>query len=118
MNINAIPDNVEKYMAFMLGNHLTFNGSFQFMSSSLDKLVRNLQKEAFKYTAQEFQDDKLYLIAKKGIYCYDFMDSFEKFDKTELPSKEDFYSILTQFSFSFSLFVLPFYTYHIVCKIK
>ena len=34
MNINAIPNNMEKYMAFMLGNHLTFIDSFQFMSSS------------------------------------------------------------------------------------
>ena len=33
MNINAIPNNMEKYMAFMLGNHLTFIDSFQFMSS-------------------------------------------------------------------------------------
>ena len=37
MNINAIPQNMEKYMAFMLGNHLTFIDSFQFMSSSLEK---------------------------------------------------------------------------------
>ena len=36
MNINAIPNNMEKYMAFMLGNHLD---SFQFMSSSVEKLV-------------------------------------------------------------------------------
>ena len=35
-NINAIPNNMEKYMTFMLGNHLIFNDSFQFMSSSLD----------------------------------------------------------------------------------
>ena len=42
MKINAIPNNMEKYMAFMLGNHLTFLDSFQFMSSSLDKLVSNL----------------------------------------------------------------------------
>ena len=28
MNINAIPNNMEKYMAFMLGNHLTFLDSF------------------------------------------------------------------------------------------
>ena len=31
---------------------------------------------------------------QKGVYPYDFMDSFEKFDKTELPNKEDFYGIL------------------------
>ena len=30
---------MEKYMAFKLGNHLMFIDSFQFMSSSLDKLV-------------------------------------------------------------------------------
>ena len=45
LNINAIPNNMEKYMAFMLGNHLTFIDSFQFMSSSLDKLVSNLPKD-------------------------------------------------------------------------
>ena len=28
MNINAIPNNMEKYMAFMLGNHLTFIDTF------------------------------------------------------------------------------------------
>ena len=50
LKINAIPNNMEKYMAFMLGNHLNFIDSFQFMSSSLDKLVSNLPKEAFKYT--------------------------------------------------------------------
>ena len=94
MNINAIPNNMEIYMAFMLGNHLTFIDSFQFMSSSLDKLVSNLPAEAFKYTSKKFKKEKFELMRKKGIYPYDFMDSFEKFDKTELPTKEEFYSIL------------------------
>ena len=44
-NINAIPNNMEKYMAFMLGNHLMFIDSFQFMSFSLDKLVSSLPKD-------------------------------------------------------------------------
>ena len=82
MNINAIPNNMEKYMAFMLGNHLTFIDSFQFMSSSLDKLVSNLPTEAFKYTSEQFEGEKLDLMAKKGIYPYDYMDSFDKFNKT------------------------------------
>ena len=92
--INAIPNNTEKYMAFMLGNHLTFIDSFQFMSSSLDKLVSNLPKEVFKYTSEEFTGKELSLMSQKGVYPYDFMDSFEKFDQTELPTKEQFYSIL------------------------
>ena len=93
MNINAIPNNMEKYMAFMLGNHLTFIDSFQFMSSKLDKLVNNLPSELLKYTTQEFKGKKLDLMSKKGVYPYDYMDSFDKFNE-KLPTKEDFYSIL------------------------
>ena len=93
MNINAIPNNMEKYMAFMLGNHLTFIDSFQFMSSSLEKLVSNLPKESFKYTSQLYMGKELDLMTRKGVYPYDFMDSFDKFN-TGLPAKEDFYSIM------------------------
>ena len=68
LKINAIPNNMEKYMAFMLGNHLNFIDSFQFMSLSLDKRVSNLSKEAFKYTCEEFTGKKLYLMSQKGVY--------------------------------------------------
>ncbi|XP_068749377.1 uncharacterized protein [Montipora capricornis] len=37
--------------------------------------------------------EKLDLMSQKGVYPYDFMDSFDKFNE-KLPSKEDFYSIL------------------------
>ena len=94
MNINAIPNNMEKYMAFMLGKHLNFIDSFQFMSSSLDKLVGDLPTEALKYTSEQFKTEKLSLMTRKGVYPYDYMDSFDKFNKTELPTKEEFYSIL------------------------
>ena len=94
MNINAIPNNLEKYMAFMLGDNFTFIDSFQFMNSSLDKLVSNLPKEALKYTSKKFEGKKLKLMAQKGVYPYDCMDSFEKFNKTELPMKEEFFSIM------------------------
>ena len=93
MNINAIPNNMEKYMAFMLGNHLTFIDSFQFMSSSLEKLVSNLPRKALKYTSQKFKGKKLDLMARKGVYPYDYMDSFDKFNE-KLPPKEDFLSIM------------------------
>ena len=78
----------------MLGKHLVFLDSFQFMSSSLDKLISNLPKKAFKYTLEEFTGKKLNLMSQKGVYPYDYMDCFEKFDQTELPTKEQFYSIL------------------------
>ena len=94
LNINAIPNNIEKYMAFMLGNHLTFIDSFQFMSSSFDKLVNNLPKDDLIYTSKVFKSKRLNLMSQKGVYPYDFMDSFEKFNQTELPTKDQLFSIL------------------------
>ena len=79
LKINAIPNNMEKYMAFMLGQHLVFLDSFQIMSSNLDKLVNNLPKDDL--TSEEFTGKKLSLMSQKGVYPSDFMDCFEKFDQ-------------------------------------
>ena len=89
MKITAIPNNMEKYMAFMLSNHLTFIDSFQFISSGLDKLVNNLPKDDLIYTSKVFKDKKLDFMSRK-VYIH----SFEKFNQTELPAKEHLYSIL------------------------
>ena len=94
LTINVIPNNMEKYMAFMFGNHLTFIDSFQFMGSSLDKLVSNLPKDDQIYTSKAFKGKRLNLMSQKGVYSYDFMDSFEKFNQMEQPNKDQFYSIL------------------------
>ena len=67
LNINVIPNNMEKYMAFMLGNHLTFIDSFQFMSSSLDKLVSNLPKGDLIYTSKAFKGKRLNFMSQKGV---------------------------------------------------
>ena len=34
------------------------------------------------------------LLRKKGVYSYDYMDSVLKFNDTQLPPAEDFYSLL------------------------
>ena len=92
LNINAIPNNMENI--WPLCNHLTFIDSLQFMSSNLDKLVSNLPKDDLIYTSKVVKGKRLDLMSKKGVYPYDFMDSFEKFSQTELPTKDQFYSIL------------------------
>ena len=38
--------------------------------------------------------NKFILLLRKGVYPYEYMDSWEKFNETSLPSKEDFYSNL------------------------
>ena len=67
---------------------------FNIMASSVEKLAANLPVDAFKHTSSFFQNEKLLLMKKKGDYPYDFMDSVEKFDDQQLPSKGDFYSQL------------------------
>ena len=52
-NINVIPNNMEKYMAFMI-NDLVFIDFFQFMSSSLSNLANNLLKDGFHFINNEF----------------------------------------------------------------
>ena len=69
----------------------SFINSFQILSSLLDSLVKNLNKDDFKYLSQEFDDNVLYLVKQKGFYPY---EDFEKFNEG-LPSKDKFYSWLT-----------------------
>ena len=49
-------------MSFTFSNKLNFIASFQFISSSLDNLVKNLDKKDFKYFSQEFVNDLLDLV--------------------------------------------------------
>ena len=72
----------------------SFINSFQILSSLLDSLVKNLNKDDFKYLSQEFDDNVLYLVKQKGFYPYEDMSDFEKFNEG-LPSKDKFYSWLT-----------------------
>ena len=74
---------------------LRFIDSFKFMSSSLDSLTNNLVcggQKLFgfeKYTPKQYE-----LLIKKGIYPYEYMSKWEKFEETKLPPKEAFYSKL------------------------
>ena len=93
LKIYFIPNRLEKHISFSINNKLSFINSFQFLSSSLDSLVKNLNNDN-KYLTQEFDNNALDLVKQKGFYAYEFMSNFEKF-KQQLPSKEKFYSPLT-----------------------
>ena len=45
--INVIPNILERYMSFNISNKLIFIDSLQFLSYSLDSLVKNLGKNDF-----------------------------------------------------------------------
>ena len=64
----------------------------QFMNSSLDKLVKNLSDEDFKYLVEEFGPENVELLKQKGDYPYVYMNSFERFNEEKLPVEKYFYS--------------------------
>ena len=89
LRINVIPNGSEKYISFTINNRLSFVDSMQFPSSPLGSLVKNLNKEDFKYLSQEFVDNVLDLVKQKEFCLYEYMSDYEKF-KVELPSKKKF----------------------------
>ena len=77
------------------------------MSASLSSLVDNLseinKKESVNELIKKFPAtyrfckkdlNKFALLLKKGVYPYEYMDSWERFNEALLPSKESFYSEL------------------------
>ena len=49
VNVSVIPNRLEKYMAFTINRNLVFVDSKRFMNSNLEKLVKNLSDNDFKY---------------------------------------------------------------------
>ena len=81
-------------MAFIVNKNLTFIDSMQFMNSSLDSLIKNLMDEDFKYLSEEVSGKFLEIFKAKGVYPYEYMDSFKKFSENKLPEKCTFFSSL------------------------
>ena len=69
-----------------------FIDSMQFMNSSLDKLVKNLSDEDFKYLVKEFGTENLELLKQNDAYPYEYMNSFERFNDEKLPAGKNFFS--------------------------
>ena len=116
-DINVIAQNSEKFITFGF-EHLNIKDSFSFLSSSLEKLVaiskyddydplkkreewniRTNWQENFKHSMKSVyvkDVNDLDLLTEKGVYPYDYMNSFSKFNDTKLPPKDDFYSKLSE----------------------
>ncbi|XP_057305273.1 uncharacterized protein LOC130642205 [Hydractinia symbiolongicarpus] len=74
---------------------IRFIDSCRFMASSLEKLANNLDDEQCKNLSWYFNEADIFkLMRKKGIYPYEYMNSWQRFEETELPPLEAFYSKL------------------------
>jgi hypothetical protein len=69
------------------------------MASSLSSLAENLvtpEHDNFRETAKHFVTGDMPLVTRKGVYPYEYTDSWEQLENTRLPWKRDFYSTLTE----------------------
>ena len=74
---------------------LRFIDSFKFMSSSLDSLTRNLvrgRKKLFGF--EDYSELQYDLLTRKGVYPYEYVNSWDQFNETQLPPIDAFYSNL------------------------
>ncbi|XP_065639641.1 uncharacterized protein LOC136072363 [Hydra vulgaris] len=107
--LNCIPNNEEKYISFSkelkvneftnkegkkveVKLQLRFHDSFRFMAASLNSLTKNLSKDQCKNISIYYSGNELNLLLRKGVYPYEWVDSIDKLNETQLPPKESFYS--------------------------
>ena len=95
--ISVIPNGLENYTSFTLNNNIVFIDYMLFMKSSLDKLVKNVGSEDLKHFSDVFSGEELELVEKKGVYPYEYFNSFKKFKEINLPDTDKFFSSLKDF---------------------
>ena len=89
-----IPQNMEKHLSLAVGQ-LKFIDFFQFTPKGLDVLAKTLADDEFRYLRESCTSNHVGLIRRKGVHPYDYMDSFDRFDETKLPSQDAFFSKLS-----------------------
>ena len=118
-NFECLGENTDKYISFIvpfkkvindkeIKHRIRISDSCRFMRDSLSNLVDNLLElkikeinndvliKRFYNTYQLSKNDinKSKLLLRKGVYPYEYKDSWKRFNETELPSKDKFYSTL------------------------
>jgi len=102
--LNCIPKTEENYISFSKNIYdeeqekekyeIRFIDSFRILQSGLEKLVNNLEQEQFTHLNKTFDEEACELLRRKGVFPYDWFNSVSKFNVTQLPPKEAFYSKL------------------------
>lgn len=104
-NLSVIPCNKELYISIskkiIVENSvkytLNFVDSNRFLNSSIEKLASYLSKEDFKILSKTYPvKEEFQVMTRKGVFPYDYIDSFEKLNVQSLPSIDHFYNHLDE----------------------
>ena len=65
---------------------------YQELLKNFDEKLKKEFGNRYKFPSHDF--DKVVLLLQIGVYLYEYIDDWEKFNEKSLPEKEDFYSYL------------------------
>ena len=116
-DIGVISENKEKYISFNAKINvrlagvcnkdssktfqLRFIGSCRFTASGLDKRACNMDDDQCKHFNEFHKEEEVFrLIRCKGVYPYEYMDSWKKLKRQSFHKKNAFYSKLNMKSIS------------------
>ena len=79
LEYESVKDNLIKYKC------LSCNKDY---SNKIDEELKKRFKNTFKFSDNDI--NKFILLLRKGVYPYEYMDDWEKFNQTTLPEKEEY----------------------------
>lgn len=84
----------------------------------MDKLASFLPSAKKQILHSEFSEcttEQLKLLEQKGVFPYDFLDDHSKLEHTQLPTKSEFYSKLTEEHLTIAnIYSLKLYGMHLI----
>ena len=102
--LKVIGQNMEKSLQVQWSPNIVFRDSLQFLIFSLDFLVKSLAitgrqnffllHDKMRNFYPDATDEMVQLVEQKGVFCYDYIDKFERLDETALPPRELVYNRL------------------------
>ena len=101
IRISVIAKNTERFISLKLGENLVFIDSLNFLSGSLNSLVKDLCEKDnnnlhffLNYITKNLSKQKL--LQQKGSFPYDWLDSLECLKVDTLPPRSAFYDHLSK----------------------
>ena len=97
--VDVVANNSEKYITFSF-RKLQFLDTMAYLNSSLDKLVSTLVKSkgsaGLPHTKKHLNNDMFQLAQRKGVFPYEYIKDIAVLNEQQLPSKDKFYSKLSE----------------------
>ena len=89
-----IGQNMEKYLQVECSTNMVFRDSFRFLPAFLEQLAASLAKVGRGYfqnlhdvVTDVYPEADVELFERKGVFCYDYLDSLARLYEPALPSR-------------------------------